>query len=115
MIIKEIKVNNINFYLEVIKEFSYNKNSLILGIDTKSDIITVLKFNSVYRDTLREVLKKEDIIEEIYVTEQQKWRSNELKMEKIDCYKMVLNAILSLEREMKINKILKKDGEIEYI
>lgn len=111
MIIKEIKVNNINFYLEVIKEFSYNKNSLILGIDTKSDIITILKFNSVYR----EVLKKEDIIEEIYLTEQQKWRSNELKMEKINCYKMVLNTILSLEREIKINKILKQDGEIEYL
>ena len=60
------------------------------------------------------MLDKKDIIEEIYITEQQVWRSDKLKREKIKCYQEVLNYMMLLERESKINKILNKNGEIEY-
>ena len=126
MTIKEIKANNGNLYLESIKEIPYNNSLLIVGrkikfekeknnniiniLVDKGDIITI--FNSYGK--YPEVLDKKDIIEEIYITEQQVWRSDKLKRKKIKSYQEVLNYMMLLERESKINKILKKNGEIEY-
>ena len=105
-------VNNKGQYYHIIEElkcpFNEKKDYIILKDD---EIIYWQNANDYYHDMKLEIEMTKEHIIKIELT---KYRSETRKEKTLNYLRETLNKMISYERELKIDKVLKDDNEYKY-
>jgi hypothetical protein len=105
-------VNNKGQYYHIIEElkcpFNEKKDYIILKDD---EIIYWQNANNYYHDMKLEIEMTKEHIIKIELT---KYRSETRKEKTLNYLRETLNKMISYERELKIDKVLKDDNEYKY-
>jgi hypothetical protein len=102
-----IIANSSGDYVQVLEEFTANK---------PGDWLVVLYHQQVMvlHTQSNEMWNKEEFIEYKTKLEVSQWRNQVLKENRIVMFNNILAAIIRLERELKIDRVLRDENEYQY-
>lgn len=101
-----IIANSSGDYVQVLEEFTARKPGDWLVVLYHSQVMVL--------HTSNEMWNKQEFIEYKTGCENANWRNQVLKEDRIVMFNEILAAILRLERELKIDRVLRDENEYQY-
>lgn len=94
-------------YFSVVEEFKWNYNDWMIILNNKGDLL-------IRNNYEKKIWSKNEFITYKLELENKNWRSQTIKENHINNLQKIIKSFTALERDRRIDKILKDDNEYKY-